>query len=240
MARILLIICALFAVIQFTKPAQATPPRYASVLDTPFGVSQTHLFLLRNVSDNEGSHYINASKRFLIAQALASGRTEHIWPLEITRETFVDVDARTFEYHRVPPKYDVLDILSEFSAAPLNLSLATDWIGDRLQISTRFVLSEAGILDQATDQPTVLATPNEIQTRVDASLIPFMETLPDDPGPVDPITFDGNAYTKDLADCIVLKMWGNVLAHNIYRLECESGEYEILSYQLFLTIPKKD
>ena len=237
MVRKFLIFCALVA---FSQPLQATPPRYASVQDTPFGINQTHMFVLRTLSDNEGSHYITRSKRFLVAQDIETGKTEQIWPLETTRETFVDVSERTFEYHRAKPKIDPLDILSEFSAAPLTMSVATDWLDDRLQISTRVTLSYKGIIDQKADEKTVLVTSDEIRTRRNASLNSFMDSLRDDPGPVDPITFDGNAYTKNLADCFVLKMWGNVPGFDLYQLECENGEFDVLSYQIYLTIPSED
>ncbi|NOX73445.1 MAG: hypothetical protein GXP03_07445, partial [Alphaproteobacteria bacterium] len=58
--------------------------------------------------------------------------------------------------------------------------------------------------------------------------------------PVDPMVFDENVYTKDLADCFIVGLIGNVPDADIYRLQCENGDYSLLGYTLYLTIPDKN
>ncbi len=218
-------------------PANATPPRYASVLDTPIGVSKTHMFIFRVVGDNEGSNFIRAKRRFLVAQSLATGRTNTIWLLDETRETFNQTGEGSLSYRRASPKIDPLDIMADFAAQSLQVGDLTDWSSGQLAARRDVALSNEGILDLTQDPPTLAVPATTLRQRIEASLTPFMDFLPDDNKPVDPITFDGDAYTKDLTDCFVTAQVGNIPDYDIFRLECENGDFSVLSYVIYLTIP---
>jgi hypothetical protein len=226
-----------FAVLGF-QPGHATPPRYASVHDAPVGINETHMFAFRILGDNKGSHYISVTQRFLIAQNLDTGIVDHIWPLDQTRETFVEVDQQTFEYQRADPKIDPLDILAKFSAAPLTIGARSTWSDDHLQFVHLFELRQEGIIDTRTGEIATQAS--EIEARIAASMVPFMDFLPDDPGPIDPLTFDADAFSRELADCFVIEVFANTRSYETFRLECENGEFEVLSYVIYLTIPRKN
>ena len=62
-------------------PARATPPHVAFISDLPLGHTDTHLFLLRTVDDNTGSHYAALVHQFLIKQNIRTGAAERHWPV---------------------------------------------------------------------------------------------------------------------------------------------------------------
>ncbi len=219
------------------SPALATPPRYASISDTAIAANASHIFLLRLVSDNEGSHYIRATTRFLVSQNVKSGALDQLWLLDTTRQNFVEVDQHDVDYHRASPKIDILDILAQFNATPLSPGSASDWTGSRIELTNDLELSADGILDLRNDQQTLILPTPDILSRISASLNPLMGAMTDDPGPVNPITFDATAYTKDLADCFVQEVAAHVAGHALVRLECENGDFEVLSYGIYLTVP---
>lgn len=220
--------------------AFATPPRYASVHDTPIGINQTHMFMFRTLGDNEGSHFINTTQRFLISQELKTGRVDRIWPLDRSRVDFVDLTDHLRKTQRVEPKIDPLDILDQLSATPLTITARSDWSGLRPQPRYYSVLAEGGIIDEQTAGLDVIVPASDILARIASGMNPFMASLADDPGPVDPITFSADAYSHDLADCYVVEQAANIPEHDVYRLECENGEYEVLSYVIYLTIRVED
>lgn len=220
--------------------AHATPPRYANVHDTPIGISQTHMFLFRVLSDNEGSHYITATQRFLIAQDLRTGKVDQIWLIDKTRRVDVEPDNPVVEYHRAAPKTDPIAVLASHFAVPLTLTAHTDWQDDRVIPADGFVLEDEGIIHQSSSEPRLAVKATDITARVNASMNPFLDKLEDDPSWVDPITFDKHAYTHSFADCIVIGMAANISGFNVFRIECENGEFEVLSYKIYLTVPRPD
>jgi hypothetical protein len=66
MTRIFSILIAALSLI-LTTPAQATPPDAMDVSDELFGISETHLFLLRHTDDNLGQYAASARHVFLVA-----------------------------------------------------------------------------------------------------------------------------------------------------------------------------
>lgn len=71
------------------NPALATPPDIIDIVETPFGLSETHLFVLRSSSDNLGLYDSMRTETFLVAVDLATGEDE-FW--------LVDRAERTLEY----------------------------------------------------------------------------------------------------------------------------------------------
>lgn len=228
----------MFALLTCLQPAQATPPRYASIHDTPIGINQTHMFLFRTVDDNEGSYYIRNTHRFLISQKLETGHVDQIWLLDETRETSVEIDERTYQYKRAEPKIDPLEILHKFSAVPLSVTARSDWLDEGPRARHEFILSNEGIVSQYIEGATPSVPSEDILSRIRAGLDPIMKAMRDDKGPIDPITFDTDAYSTDLSECFVIEKAANASGYDVFRLECESGEYAVLSYVIYLTVPE--
>jgi hypothetical protein len=224
--------------IGFGIPATATPPRYTSVHDNPVGVSKTHLFLLRTLGDNEGSYFIDTNRRYLVAQNIKTGKLDNIWFLDETRETSGEPGEETFLYRRATPKIDPLDILESFAAKPVLIDDPSDYATGKLAASDPVELVEGGIRDNSTEPPEILVAAETVRARVAASMNPFMAYLPDDTSPVDPMVFDEDAYTKDPFDCFVAGLFGNVPDADIYRIQCENGDFSVLGYTLYLTVPR--
>jgi hypothetical protein len=219
-------------------PASATPPRYTSVHDNPVGISKTHLFLFRTLGDNEGSYFINTSRRYLVAQNIKTGKVDNIWFLDETRETSGEPGEETFLYRRVTPKIDPLDIMERFGAKPVLIDDPSDYTTGKLAASNTVELVEGGIQDNSNEPAQILVPAEIVRARITASMNPFMAYLPDDTSPVDPMVFDEDAYTKDLFDCFVAGLFGNVPDADIYRIQCENGDFSVLGYTLYLTVPR--
>jgi hypothetical protein len=61
-------------------PAKATPPDVINVRDEVFGISASHLFVLRSTEDNLGLYTADRSDTLLVAIDLATG-DETLWPV---------------------------------------------------------------------------------------------------------------------------------------------------------------
>ncbi|MEM8724572.1 MAG: hypothetical protein AAGE86_03530 [Pseudomonadota bacterium] len=79
--------CALFCAVP--DPASATPPDITDIIETPFGLSETHLFVLRGSTDNLGLYDSLRVETFLVAIDLKTGE-EQSW--------LVDRAERRMEY----------------------------------------------------------------------------------------------------------------------------------------------
>lgn len=77
--RLIFSIIALITLI--ASPAMATPPQFVGATDRIIGQNETHLFLLRTIDDNYGSHFITASDVTLIAKNIKSGADDEVWPV---------------------------------------------------------------------------------------------------------------------------------------------------------------
>lgn len=64
--------------------ASATPPDAMDVSDELFGISDTHLYLLRHSDDNLGMHGVSARHVFLVAVDLKTAEEEY-WRVSLTR-----------------------------------------------------------------------------------------------------------------------------------------------------------
>lgn len=76
MRVIILLLTALFA-----TTAHATPPQVVSVSETLLGINDTHLFVLRRMDDNMGSHYPVQTDVVLIARNRETNLDDQIWPV---------------------------------------------------------------------------------------------------------------------------------------------------------------
>ena len=227
--------CLLAVFLTLSSAAYATPPRYLSITDTPVAANATHMFMIRMVSDNEGSHYINNTHRFLTAQNLQTGAVDDQWLLDITRQVSVDL-PNTIETLPLPDgdKVDMFAILQTRKAYPIGTGLPTEWewSPDILVITNDFHLTETGL----NHKDTQVMAKDALQFKIAASLNPTMHIMPKHPGPVDPLMLDENSYTKALTDCAVHAITAPIPDLDLVYLSCESGEYDVSDYRIYLTV----
>jgi len=222
-----------------TLGTRATPPRYVSINDTPIAANATHLFLLRTVSDNEGSHYINATHRFLIAQNLKTGKVEDHWLLGTTRlDTISNEPKDTVEIHPGTTE-NPFEILRKKQALPLELTPRVIWPDDSQSpvLSNIYSLNKKGIYNEYKEEQVLSVA--ELEKRIAASLNPTMRTMPSDPGPVDPMQYDENSYSKSLSDCVVQGVGARISASALVMLFCTDDEFSVASYKIYLTLAEK-
>lgn len=74
--RALILICLLLPTMVF-----ATPPQIVGVREALFGISDTHLFVLRTTRDNLGLHQPTQTDVLLVARNRQTNRDEDIWPV---------------------------------------------------------------------------------------------------------------------------------------------------------------
>ena len=74
--------CFFFALL-IAAPALATPPRMTMSEDRLMAATQTHLYVLRDITDNLGSHFAGLHDQHLIEIDIESGAATRFWPLRI-------------------------------------------------------------------------------------------------------------------------------------------------------------
>lgn len=227
--------CLLAIFLTLCSAAYATPPRYVSITDTPIAANETHVFLIRNVSDNEGSHYINNTHRFLVAQSLQTGAVDDQCLLDITRHIYDD-STNTIETLPAPTgEVDFLKLLKQRNTYPLAMGLTTTWDGstDTLIIQNRFKLTKQGLhYNGALVMPVKV-----LQLKIAANLNPTMHIMPTDLGLIDLLILNDNSYTVDLNNCVVHGSDALISAgQRLVYLSCDDGGYDVAGYQIYLTV----
>ncbi|MCF6320813.1 MAG: hypothetical protein L3J32_03485 [Rhizobiaceae bacterium] len=220
--------------------AQATPPRYVSLNDTPVAANKTHLFLFRNLSDNQGSYYTSAITRFLISQNLKTGKVEDHWPLGSTYEETVEECLSDCLKSSLDNIINPFELFSEKQAAPVLLSPKTDWNKEYKfpVLSTEYFLTEQGLMKKNDDNSITNILPvSFVLQRISSSLDPTMEIMPDDNSRVDPLEFSEESYYKNISGCLVQPYFANIGKFSLFSLTCEGeGDDQINSYRIFLTL----
>lgn len=136
--------------------AAATPPDVIDVTDELFGISQTHVFVLRHTDDNLGMYTVSARHVFLVAINLATAEEEY-WPLFLAvRSERFDENANSVgmvisrEYR--PIEINPYDILGERAALPVGsaFNLASSFPKPVINVTADFVT--ATVEGKATHQ----------------------------------------------------------------------------------------
>ncbi len=109
----------------FASAAWATPPRVTASDDRMIAATQTHLYVLRDIEDNLGSHYSGLLDQHLIEISLDTGEATRFWPVRrmavnrLPENDFVnpgevqDLEGET---------QDITAILREVGAQPISPS----------------------------------------------------------------------------------------------------------------------
>ena len=70
-----------FCTLWFSNPARATPPDMIFLQDKVVGLSESHVFILRESAHNLGLHIYGMHDIFLVAKSLKTGLDDEIWPV---------------------------------------------------------------------------------------------------------------------------------------------------------------
>lgn len=109
--------------------ALATPPQIVSATDEVVGITDTHLYLLRSLQDNEGSHYVTTTDQLLVKKAIGTGEDERFWPLRRTtiEPDWDDPDER-YVLRETPlaTTHDLVEVLRQNAVQPMIEGLARD------------------------------------------------------------------------------------------------------------------
>lgn len=228
-----------------TQIAGATPPRYVGVHDIPIAINKSHLFLFRNLTDNQGSHYIQHITRFLVSQNLETGKLDQHWPLGTTyQETIEECEkkcAKTSLENAVNP----MDILRDNHAVPIQLWPMSKWENpdsdEQLkypQPGNTYYLNDEGLQNLEEGEPKLVEPAQKLEQRITASIGPTMALMPDEDGPVDPAEYNEYARSKQLAGCVVEGLFANISKHQLYSLICDSdGDHFVARYRVYFTLP---
>lgn len=102
--------------------ARATPPRSIGVEDVLVGINQSHLFLLRTVTDNLETHGTALTDILLVSKAMDTGFEDGVWPVRRvleTRDISSGPASTQVQDLPLPNQIDPYRILAEENAAPL-------------------------------------------------------------------------------------------------------------------------
>lgn len=113
----------ILGVLLMAGPALSTPPRVTMSEDRLMAATQSHIYVLRDVIDNKGSHYATLHDQHLVEISLDTGAATRFWPL---RHMAID-DLVTDDYlspgqvtERAGEVHDMIEILRRAGAEPLS------------------------------------------------------------------------------------------------------------------------
>ncbi len=112
-------------------PAFATPPDVIDIREEPFGLNETHLFVLRSSTDNLGLYESLRVETFLVAIDAATGEEEH-WLIDRSvRSSEYSEDGEMLGYKVVRDEgladVNPFAILAERDALPWSAVSLTGW-----------------------------------------------------------------------------------------------------------------
>ncbi|MCK0129502.1 hypothetical protein [Erythrobacter sp. F6033] len=159
-------ICLACAAI-ISAPASATPPDVIDIHERPFGVSDTHLFVLRSSSDNLGLHESLRVETFLVAIDLKSG-AEKMWVIDRLTQ-YRDYAENGDQLDYVTKRDDGLKlvnpyaVLIEYGAVPWDgvTRIGSGWIEPQI------VQSEAAITVTYGEDTTFHVTAEALASKLD-------------------------------------------------------------------------
>lgn len=230
--RHFIVVCLAFTL--FIGKANATPSRSAYISDQAIAANKTHLFVIRDINDNQGNHNNSLTHQFLVSIEIQSGKATQHWPIRISnykpsdRGTGKDLPvAKPFKKFSNP-----YNILRQKNAMPIGQG-----VGD---IQSKLSKKD-GITLTKDDVRHTLISSTELIKRIRASLNPTMDIMPDVTNILDGIEYHHTAYETNLAFCkldgSIDSAWRKV---EFYALNCEGdGDHgPVDSYQILIPVAK--
>jgi len=164
----------LICVLWIASPAAATPPRMTQSEDRVMAATRTHLYVLREITDNLGSHFAGLHDQHLIEIDLDTGEATRHWPLRRMAVNHLpdnDFLVPGVVTERAGQTHGMMDVLREVGAEPIWSNIWEDkplsleggaLMRDGVQVATPFGLRKA-----ARAQLAILRDaypPNETET----------------------------------------------------------------------------
>lgn len=140
-AKIIAVLCFGMAAL----PARATPPDVLTLHDTLFGVSDTHVFLLRTTEDNMGRYIPGLSDIYLVAKNAQTGKDETLWPVTRTmrdsrENTLTGKTENVLVQYSMEGRVNPYAILAEEGGRPVPPTL------DRPEFNSKVELTDALVI----------------------------------------------------------------------------------------------
>lgn len=140
-----------------TGSAWATPERLTTTEDRLMAATQSHVYVLRDVFDNVGSHYASLQDQHMVEISLDSGEATRFWPLRRMKVSNLDAQGNLLlpgeVVDRAGEVHDMMALLRELGAQPLSphafaattLTLEDGKLmQDGRQVATNFAIRKAG------------------------------------------------------------------------------------------------
>jgi hypothetical protein len=230
---------ALVLVVVTALPAAATPPDAINLRDEVFGISSSHLFLLRTVDDNLGVHGATQGEVFLVAVDLRTGE-ETLWSVYAFRRgpelTDGAGDQTQIAIANRRNRSDPFAILAEYGGQPQSPGswppgAKATLDADSLQVTSpdmapSYALESKTLLSKVTASINLLAERLEAYDRP----APFSakDLLVDRTYPVDQCTVSDPAQLSALPEADSVQ---------VVRLTCGDGEYSDGVASLIVVVP---
>jgi len=111
-----------FVLIAIAGMAQATPERITTSDDRIVGATQTHLYVVRTITDNLGSYYSALIDQHLIEISLETGESTKFWPIRSIAVSNLETDdflSPGQVTERAGETHDLIRILQSKGAVPM-------------------------------------------------------------------------------------------------------------------------
>ena len=239
--QIILSFAVLVTAFLVSSSANATPPRYAGINDVPIGANETQIFLIRTVSDNEGSHFVDNIHRFLITQNIKTGAVEEHWLLDIIRRSDADAEGNWNVDIEAVDEIEMFEIMRQRGAVPISENIELDFRSAEQYPprTAELYLTDDGLVRDLGNREELVITGEEIGRLIDINIGPTIKLMPDARPRFDPYEYTIDAYSKNLEECVVEDYSGSWQTNQIISLFCENGyDLFVLSYRIYLVVPK--
>lgn len=236
-----LAIFAAVALFTALRQAGATPPRAIAVEDSLFGITETHLFLLRSVRDNLETRGTILTDILLVAKSIDTGREENAWPVRRTLETGDPFTSRTpkhVEDQTVTGRINPYDILAAHRGRPLTDNAARNPSDALLQ---QWSTEKSDAIGRWSNKPDYEIGHQALANQLGASLETVRRVLPGFKNGHDPLL---NATFSRRKDCLSGKLYLASLPDRLAaftRLDCfDAGEMVNISVYVAVPMIKTD
>jgi len=219
----------------------ATPPRAITVEDSLFGVSKSHLFLLRSVRDNLETHGTTLTDILLVAKSFETGREENAWPVRrimATGDPFTSRVPEQVEDHALQSRVNPFDILAAHRGRPLTDTAAQSPADALLQ---QWSTEKSHSIGRWTNKPDYEIGRQALAEQLGASLATVRRVLPAYQGGYDPLL---KAKFPRRENCQADKLYFAPLPDRLaayIRLDCfDAGEQVNISIYVAVPLSEMD
>lgn len=218
------------------RPAGATPPRKITVEDSLFGISKTHLFLLRSVRDNLETRGTTLTDIVLVAKSIGTGHEAAAWPVRrilATGDPFTSRAPEDVQDLALADRVNPFDVLAAHHGRPVTESAARSPTDALLQQWNTEQFLAIGRWSNAADYKIGRRA---LAAQLSASLATARRMLPAYQNGYDPLL---HAAFSRHEDCRTGRLYLAPLPDHLAvfaRLDCFDPE-ELVNISVYLAVP---